>query len=673
MKSINITITDSTLRDGEQQAGLCFAPETKANLAHLIANTGVHQIDFMPAVHPTEAKLAKELINQGMAAQVVASTMMGTKFIDQSWETGVQKIVLFHAVSDRLLFLRDKQVQSQLEYQSKTIDDNIPSRVIEQVRWSMLEKTLKHLQYARDRGLEVCFAAEDASRADFDFLTQCISRFEPYVGLFFLCDTVGCLTPEKSYVWLRNLLEVTNGAALGVHFHNDMGLALENTLQAIHAGAIGVSGTFSGIGERAGNVALEQVLHGLRMRWGWEVEGIDYSALAAVTEALAGLGVRANPPYSPKAHSHETGVHVHTLLRDRHSYNIFPHEEPEIWFGKCSGASNFKYLFENHLNQLLPQQYYEQLRTRIKELSLKEQRSYSTSEVLSLLDQDLLPMFSSANDPVAESQCLKDANLIRFQVEQISQMSQAMLNALVDVFNQFGCIIIACDRISHFRQNLLALGSHFGQVMLHRSSDGDGIATVTPTPGANYTALTGQPFDFHTDGSFMPVPPQVVALQCIVAAETGGESQMVQAETLYNFLQEQDSIGLQALFEPDAVVTTTVNGEVYRGPVFVRKNNHVMLTYRPSDHQVTVQAKPEVAQTYNLIKTYLENGADQLQYKLQPGEILVMDNTRILHTRTPFQENQGAKRKFHRLWLDGKPDYEKLADNQLKFGFRISG
>ncbi|NET58342.1 MAG: hypothetical protein F6K47_19950 [Symploca sp. SIO2E6] len=673
MKSIKITINDSTLRDGEQQAGLYFDQETKANLAHLIAATGVHQIESMPAIHPTEADLVNELINQGIAAQITASTMMGTQFIDQSWETGVQQIVLFHAVSDRLLFLRDKQVQSQLEYQGKTIDDDIPLSVIEQVRWSMLEKTLKHLQYARDRGLKVCFAAEDASRADFDFLTECISRFAPYVELFFLCDTVGCLTPEKSYVWLRNLLEVTNGAALGVHFHNDLGLALENTLQAIYAGASGISGTFSGIGERAGNVPLEQVLHGLRMRWGWEVENINYSALAAVPEALARLGVRANPPYSPAAHSHETGVHVHSLLRDRHSYTIFPDQEPEIWFGKCSGASNFKYLFERHLNQSLPQQYYEQFRTFIKELSLQEQRSYSTSEVLSLLEQELLPIFSPGNHPVTGNSYLKHPNLIRFQVEQISQMSQAMRNALVDVFNQFGCIIIACDRVSNFRQNLLDLGSYFGQIMPHRSSDSDGIATITPTPGANYTALTGQPFNFHTDGSFMPTPPKVAILQCVVATETGGESQIVPAETLYNFLQEQDPIGLEALFEPDAVVTTTVNGEVYRGPVFVHAGDRVMLTYRPSDHQVTVQAKPEVAQTYHLIQTYLENGANKLQYKLQPGEILVMDNTRILHTRTPFQENQGAKRKFHRLWLNGKPDDRQLAHNQLKFGFRISG
>jgi len=541
------------------------------------------------------------------------------------------------------------------------------------VRCSMVEKILKHLEYARDCGLEVYFAAEDASRADFDFLTQCISKFEPYLELFFLCDTVGCLTPEKSYVWLRNLLEVTNGAALGVHFHNDMGLALENTLQAIRAGAVGVSGTFSGIGERAGNAPLEQVLHGLRMRWGWEVEGINYSALEAVTEALATLGARANPPYSPGARSHETGIHVHSLLCDRHSYTIFSNEEPEIWFGKCSGASNFKYLFERHLNQSLPQQCYDKLRTSLKELSIQEQRSYSTSEVLGMIEQDILPMFTQINNAVPNSQCLEDPNLIRFRVEQISQMSKAMLNALLDVFNQFGCIIIACDRVSNFRQNLLDIGSYFGQIMPHRSSDDDGIVTVTPTPGAKYTALTGQPFDFHTDGSFMPVPPKIVALQCIVAADTGGESQVVQAETLYNFLKEQDPIGLQGLFEPDAVVTTTVDGEVYRGSVFVRADNRVMLTYRPSDHQVTVQAKPEVAQAYKLIQTYLENGTDKLQYKLQPGEILVMDNTRILHTRKPFKENQGAKRKFHRLWFDGKPDHHQLAHNPLKFGFSISG
>jgi benzylmalate synthase len=137
-------------------------------------------------------------------------------------------------------------------------------------------------------------------------------------------------------------------------------------------------------------VALEQVLYGLRARFGWEVEGIDYDALPLVLETLNQRGIRANPPYSPQSQRFETGIHVSSLLRDRTSYSVFPHAEPDIWYGKCSGASNFRYLFETHLNQSLSQSQYEQLRSDIKALAISEQRSFSTTEVLALLHQGVL-------------------------------------------------------------------------------------------------------------------------------------------------------------------------------------------------------------------------------------------------------------------------------------------
>jgi isopropylmalate/homocitrate/citramalate synthase len=164
-----------------------------------------------------------------------------------------------------------------------------------------------------------------------------------------------------------------------------MGLALENTIQAVVAGAAGISGTFGGIGERSGNVALEQVLNGLRLRFGWEVDGIDYDALTTISEYLAHHNIRAHPPYSQQAQRHEAGIHVHSLLRDRHSYAIFPHGQPEIWFGKCSGISNVQYLFEHHLRQPLTRDQYERLSLAIKALSIQENRSFSVAEVVQMI------------------------------------------------------------------------------------------------------------------------------------------------------------------------------------------------------------------------------------------------------------------------------------------------
>lgn len=397
METVWLQISDETLRDGEQQVGIFFDYPVKQHLAGLIAQTGVHQIALMPAVHATEEHLVKTLIQAGLGHQIAASTMMMRPLIDQAKACGVEQIILFHAVSDRLLFLRDPAIRHHSHYQNRTIEDGIPTGIIDQIRLNMIETVLKHLKYASDLGLKICFAAEDASRADFDFLVDCIRRFTPYLEQFLLCDTVGCLTPEKTYIWIHDLLELTHAAPLSVHFHNDQGLALENTIQAVRAGATGISGTFGGIGERAGNVALEQVLNGLRLRYGWEVAGINYDALVQVTDYLNHQGIRAHSPYSRQAQWCETGIHVNSMLRDRQSYSIFPYDEPEIWFGKCSGASNFQYLFERQLQRPLNREQYERLRSTIKILSIQQKRSFSQAEVLEMLEQGLLSIDEEFN------------------------------------------------------------------------------------------------------------------------------------------------------------------------------------------------------------------------------------------------------------------------------------
>ena len=392
METIQLTISDETLRDGQQQVGLFFDPEQEHRLAHQIAQTGVHQIALMPAVHASEMTLVQRLICEGLGSQVIASTMLTRAAIDQSLACGVRQIILFHAVGDRLLVLRDPTLRQAPLYAHKILDDGIPAPVLAQVRQTMLDQVLEHLRYADERVLNICFAAEDASRTDPDFLVDCIQKFQPYIDHFLLCDTVGILTPETTQRWISGLLQAAPGAALAVHFHNDMGMALENTIQAVQAGACGISGTFGGIGERAGNVALEQVLHGLRWRFGWEVAGIDYDALTRVSELLQRLGACAHAPYSAAAQRHESGVHVHSLLRDRQSYCIFPHAEPEIWFGKCSGVSNVQHLMEHRLGRTLTRPQYEALRAALKAIAIHQKRSFSADEVLAMLQDGRLPL-----------------------------------------------------------------------------------------------------------------------------------------------------------------------------------------------------------------------------------------------------------------------------------------
>lgn len=401
METLNLLVSDETLRDGEQQAGLFF--DDKKTLAELIIQTGVQQIALMPAIHASEAELVSDLVDEGWKQQVIASTMMRRAAIDHSKACGVEQVILFHAVSDRLLFLRDPEITRDPVLGRKTIEDDISPSLIQSARQRMLAHTLEHVRYATRQGLRIYFAAEDASRANVDFLARCINTLSPYIEQFLLCDTVGALTPKSTTTWVKTLLKRTDDVPLSVHFHNDMGLALENTIQAVRAGAMGISGTFGGIGERAGNAPIEQVLKGLRSRFGWEVAGIDYDALDRVVDYLHARGHRPHAPYSAQAQRHESGIHVSSLLRDPKSYSIFPHRQSEIWFGKGSGASNFRYLFEQYLHQPLPQREYERLRAIVKAIAIEEKRSFSADEMIKLLRERHLVSLSETPSPEAAS------------------------------------------------------------------------------------------------------------------------------------------------------------------------------------------------------------------------------------------------------------------------------
>ena len=393
IKRIPLKIFDETLRDGEQQAGLFFSNREKRKLAHLIAEAGVPLIDIMPFIDESETRLLCSLVSEDDLDQVVCPAVMtGRSYIEQAKACGARQIIMFHAVSDRLLLIRDPELKKFPDRHKDILEEGASFSLVQEVRARAKEKIIENLRIATspELNLKVHFAAEDASRADLGFLVDCINEFRPYLGHFMLCDTVGMLSPEGTFTWVENLIEATDHAPLALHFHNDRGMALENTIQGILAGATMVSGTFNGIGERAGNVALEQVIYGLRARFGLEIEGIDYNRIDTITNYLQDLGAMPQPPYSRAAGYHESGIHVQSMLHDRKSYSALPYQEFEVWFGKTSGASNFKYLFEQKLKQPLAPEIYQQMRDRIKALSIDQARSFSETEVIELYKQGLL-------------------------------------------------------------------------------------------------------------------------------------------------------------------------------------------------------------------------------------------------------------------------------------------
>lgn len=363
---MDLIISDETLRDGEQQVGVNFSISQKYKLASDILNTGVDQLAIMPWISKYEEQLAKKILKSKIDTnKVYASVMLGKKFIDHAYKLGFKNIILFSSLSERLLGLKNK-----------TMAEN-------------LEEAYFFCRYIKGKKMKIFFAGEDATRADLEYLKKFIKTIEIYLDGFIVCDTVGILTPQTTEKLIKKLAGDFN-LPIGVHFHNDRSLALKNSLVAVKNGAKIISGTFGGIGERAGNLDLCSFLFSLK-KGGTSLQKINYKKIKNVKEKVYFFGGgRPAKPYSTRAFWHESGIHVNCLLKDNLSYNSFPPEKfgkkTRIFFGKLSGVSNYKYLFKEKYSE----KQLELIRDRIKDLAYQQNKSFSSKEVKKLIKEDLI-------------------------------------------------------------------------------------------------------------------------------------------------------------------------------------------------------------------------------------------------------------------------------------------
>ncbi len=335
-----LEIVDETLRDGEQQVGIVFTTREKAELARMIADLGVHYIDVMPATSLEEQGVVLQLIQEGI--NLVPATMMSRAYVDMSRHLGATAITLFTSTSERLL-----------KAKGKTPEQNII-------------ESKEAVEYARQQGLTIDFAVEDATRTDIEYLAE-FAHAMGDIRYLLVCDTVGVLERGEAGPLIAEIKQRYPGK-IGVHFHNDRGLAVDNTIDAVLAGAELISGTFTGIGERAGNTNLEETLRKLRSLQ-IEIDGFDYDGMQRVCEKVreyAGTGPAK--PGSPEALRTQTGIHVHAMLTDPKVYCSYPTDTPEVWFGKYSGVSNYRWLFEKVKGMSLPHAKYAFMRDCIKAL-----------------------------------------------------------------------------------------------------------------------------------------------------------------------------------------------------------------------------------------------------------------------------------------------------------------
>lgn len=357
----DIKIWDTTLRDGEQTPGVVFSLEEKIELAHIFNEFGVDMIALMPGISESEAKLTKRLANSGMRSGISALTMMRKDSIDLSIECGVQQIKLLTSLSDTHL-------QTKLKISR---EENI-------------ERSLKWIEYCREQGAKgITLAGEDYGRADMNYVIELGKAIDGKVDFFLPCDTVGRLTPFETFETINSLKKEYNGK-IGLHIHNDLGQATANTLAGLSAGAEMFSGTFTGLGERAGNVAIEEVVMALRHQYGREL-GVEYEMIWDICELVqkySNVYLQQHKAVSGKnAYRHEAGIHVDGMIKNPENYELYNPEEVgskrRFLFGKHSGTKGLKYIFDG----AFPEERILEILAEIKRRSSKEKRAFTEDEV----------------------------------------------------------------------------------------------------------------------------------------------------------------------------------------------------------------------------------------------------------------------------------------------------
>lgn len=319
-----IRIFDTTLRDGDQMAGVEVSLEDKVEIAKALDELGV---DIVEAGFPISSKIDFETIKaiskELSKAKVAALARASRRDVDEAAASEAHIVHVFIATSD-----------IHLKYKLRLSREQV------------LEKIAETVEYAKEYGVLVLFSAEDATRSDREFLAkaylEAVNAGSKYINI---PDTVGVATPWKIVDLVRFVRsKLPKNIWVDVHCHNDFGLATANSLAGILGGADGVQVTVNGFGERAGNASLEEVVAALHYLMGY-CTGVDLRKLTQTSKLVAekfGITLQPNKPIvGLNAFAHEAGIHVHGVLSNPATYEPISPEEVgnrrRIVLGRHSG------------------------------------------------------------------------------------------------------------------------------------------------------------------------------------------------------------------------------------------------------------------------------------------------------------------------------------------------
>lgn len=368
LQRTRIIIDDTTLRDGEQTAGVVFSLTEKKQIARLLDEIGIGELECgIPAMGTEEQRSVRALVDLGLGARLITWNRAVVADIQASLQTGVKAVDISLSVSD--IHIRNKLNKDR--------------------NW-VKEQLKVALGFAKQHELYVSVGGEDASRADLDFLVELLEIAEREgADRFRFCDTLGLLDPFATYDKVKYLAERTR-LDLEVHTHNDFGMATANAIAGIRAGACFVNTTVNGLGERAGNAALEEVIMALKYACHVDPQ-IDTGRLVELSELVAHASGRAVPEWKAvvgkKVFSHESGLHADGVLKSPENYECYDPAEVglkrHLVVGKHSGTHGL----EERLRQIGidPQQHdLNALLFQVRTFAQNCKRSLNDQELLNL-------------------------------------------------------------------------------------------------------------------------------------------------------------------------------------------------------------------------------------------------------------------------------------------------